>query len=246
MTERIEPTPDAGDVVARLASVLQEHGVIVLPLDTGYAVLADAFDRDATSTLRRLRGMTPTAPLSVVVRSPKQLPGITAEVPVEAERLMAAFWPGPLTMILHAASTLQWDIGRTDGTVAVRMPLDDTAIELARTVGPLVCTAAAPVGAPAPRTLDEALDALGEEVAACLDGGALPAMAASSVVDLTRDTGEVLRDGPIPAELIMAVAIGELDPIEAADRLLAPPVPPTPGEPDPEPDPEPAAPEEER
>lgn len=221
MTVTLHPNaadPDA--VVDTLAASLQDGGVVIVPTDTVYAVIADAFSPDGVAVLRRLRGMGPNDPLSVFVRSPKQLPGITAEVPPEAERLIAAFWPGPLTIVLPAATTMQWDIGRTDGTVAVRMPLQEVVIDLARRVGPLVASSAAPVGQPAPTDAEAAIAALGDEVAAVLDDGPLPGSARSTVVDLTRAVGEVLRDGPIPADLVTAVAIGEVDPIEAGERLL--------------------------
>lgn len=205
--------------VAAAVEVLQGGGLVVAPTDTVYAVLADAFNLDATARLRRLRGTAATSPLTVLLRSPKQLAGLVTEVPLAAERLMAAFWPGPLTLILPDAGAMRWDIGRTDGTVAVRMPLDDVAIELAKAVGPIAFSAAGRAGDPPPVTVDEARQVLGDEVACYLDAGPRSDRAVSTVVDLTRAEPAVLRVGLLPAEPVLEVATGRLDPLDAMDAV---------------------------
>jgi L-threonylcarbamoyladenylate synthase len=201
---------------------LQTGELVVAPTDTVYAVLADAFDLDATAKLRRLRGTAATSPLTVLLRSPKQLAGLVTEVPLAAERLMAAYWPGPLTLILPDAGAMQWDLGRTDRTVAVRMPLDDIAIELAKAVGPIAFSAAGRAGDPPPVTVEEARAVLGDEVACYLDAGSRSDRAVSTVVDLTRTEPAVLRVGLLPAEPVLAVATGRLDPLDAMDFAAGP------------------------
>ena len=213
-----DPTGDArGTALAAAVAALQAGELVVAPTDTVYAVLADAFDLDATAKLRRLRGTAATSPLTVLLRSPKQLAGLVTEVPLAAERLMAAYWPGPLTLILPDAGAMQWDLGRTDRTVAVRMPLDDVAIELAKAVGPIAFSAAGRAGDPPPVTVAEAQQVLGDEVACYLDTGPRSDRAVSTVVDLTRAEPEVLRVGLLPVEPVLAVASGLLDPLDAMD-----------------------------
>jgi L-threonylcarbamoyladenylate synthase len=216
----------AGDgrdaAVAAAVAALRAGELVVAPTDTVYAVLADAFDLDATAKLRRLRGTSATSPLTVLLRSPKQLAGLVTEVPLAAERLMAAYWPGPLTLILPDAGAMQWDLGRTDRTVAVRMPLDDVAIELAKAVGPIAFSAAGRAGDPPPVAVAEAQQVLGDEVVCYLDAGPRTDRAVSTVVDLTRVEPEVLRVGLLPAEPVLAVATGRLDPLDAMDWDAAP------------------------
>jgi len=202
----------------RAAELLQAGELVIVPTDTLYGVAADAFDLDATTALRAAKERDRAVPLPVLVRTPKQLPGFVAAVPAAAERLIAAFWPGPLTLVLPLKGGLRWDLGRTDGVVSVRMPLDEVALELIRAVGPLAVTAANAPGGALPATAADARAQLGERVAAVVDDGPRDAVR-STIVDLTRATPQVLRDGAIPTPLVLEVAAGELDPVAAAAAL---------------------------
>ena len=154
----------------------------------------------------------------MLVRSPKQLLGLCPGVPPAAERLMAAYWPGPLTIVLTAETDMPWDLGDTQGTIAVRMPLDDVALDLVRAVGPIAATSANLSGQPPASTAAGAEQVLGDLVAVYLDDGPRGGAARSTIVDLTRGTPAVLREGALSAEDVLAVARGELDPLEAAAR----------------------------
>jgi tRNA threonylcarbamoyl adenosine modification protein (Sua5/YciO/YrdC/YwlC family) len=195
----VRPTPCAGQLV-------------VLPTDTVYGVAADAFNLDGTARLLRARGASRSAPLAVFVRSPKQLAGLTTEVTEVAERLVAAYWPGPLTLVIPAEPNLRWDLGDAQRVVAVRMPLDDVALEVVRAVGPLAVSSASRVGVPTPVTAAEAVAGLGDEVTVGLDDGPRELGVRSTIVDLTRREPVVLRPGMIPADEVLAVARGEVDP----------------------------------
>jgi L-threonylcarbamoyladenylate synthase len=224
MSEILDATDGADDrqraaAVARAADLLLAGEVVVLPTDTVYGIAADAFSADATAALLAAKGRDRAIPLPVMVRSPKQLAGLASTVPSAADHLVAAFWPGPLTLVLHAQPRLTWDIGESDGTVAVRMPLDDAALEVITAVGPLAVTTANAPGGDAPRSVGEARDQLGEEVAAYLDGGPRPEGVTSTIVDLTREVPAVLREGAIPTELVLDVAEGRVDPLAAAATL---------------------------
>jgi L-threonylcarbamoyladenylate synthase len=204
------------EVVARAAEVLRDGGLVVLPTDTVYGLAADAFDRIATGRIASVKGRDRRVPLPVFVRSPKQLVGLTPSVPEEAERLMAAYWPGPLTMVLRAEAGMRWDLGETAGTVAVRMPLDEVALAVVRAVGPLAVTGAARSGEPPPTSVDAARAQLGDDVDLYLDGGARSAAGAvSTIVDLSGAAPRILRAGTLPDDEVLAVAHGELDPLAA-------------------------------
>jgi L-threonylcarbamoyladenylate synthase len=144
----------------------------------------------------------------VLVRSTKQVPAIAADVPAAAERLMAAYWPGPLTIVMHAQPGLVWDLGDNEGTVAVRMPLDDVCLEVIREVGPLAVTAASLPGKPLPATVTAAQEAMGDAVAVYVDDGERRARP-STIVDLTRWEPMLIRDGDLPPDEVMATARGE-------------------------------------
>lgn len=200
------------DAVLRATETLRRGELVVVPTDTFYGVAADAFNPQGTGRLFAARNQPRRVPLSVLVRSPKQLAGLTTIVPEAAERLVAAYWPGPLTIVLHAEPNLRWEIGRNEGTVAVRMPLDDVALAVVRAVGPLALTGASQSGQAPPTTAGVAIDQLGDEVELYLDDGPRPGGAGSTIVDLTREEPAILRPGSLDADEVLAVARGELDP----------------------------------
>ena len=218
MSEVLDVTdPDEARVqgIERAAQLLRSGGLVVMPTDTVYGLAADAFNLDGTAAVFLAKDRPRRFPLPVLVRSPKQLLGLTPALPEAAERLMAAFWPGALTLVVPAETSIRWDLGRNDGTVAVRMPLDDVALGVIRAVGPLAVTSANRSGRPAATNVAEALDQLGDEVALYLDDGPRTGGVASTIVDLTRRRPQVLRSGAIPDDLVLGVARGEIDPLEA-------------------------------
>lgn len=205
---------DHSDAVRAAAAALRAADLVVLPTDTVYGVAADAFDREGTQKVFRAKHRSRSFPLPVLVRSPKQVLGLVTRVPEPAELLMAAYWPGPLTIVVASDPNLSWDLGDDEGTVALRMPMDEVTLDVIREVGPLAVTSANRSGRPPARTVDEARQALGEAVAVYVDGGTRSDAAPSTIVDLTRREPHVLREGSVPGEQALAVARGELAPHE--------------------------------
>lgn len=189
---------------------------VVLPTDTVYGVAADAFRPDGCARVFAAKQRGRQFPLPVLLRSPKQLLGLCTAVPEVAERLMAAYWPGPLTLVVPADPNLRWDLGDARGTVAVRMPLDDVALAVIRAVGPLAVTSANRSGHPPATTAAEAYEQLGDDVGVYLDDGERVGVQPSTIVDLTRSEPHVLRAGELDEDELVAVARGELDPTEAS------------------------------
>lgn len=192
---------------ARTVHALRTGNLAVVPSDTVYAVIADAFSTQATGKLRELKGGGRSAPLTVLVRSPRQVSGIVEHVPESAERLMASYWPGALTIVFPAADGLTWDIGDTAGTVALRMPADDDLTTLIEAVGPLASSAATRAGSAVASEAASVREQLGDDVAVYVDGGPRSGTP-STVVDVTRDVTHVLRAGAIGADHVLQVAGG--------------------------------------
>ncbi|HUH06635.1 MAG TPA: Sua5/YciO/YrdC/YwlC family protein, partial [Egibacteraceae bacterium] len=96
------PAEDADTARDRVVEVLRDGGMAVIPTDAGYAIVADAFNQPATRKVFAVKRQRRQAPLSVLIRSPRQVGGLAAEIPEAAERLMASYWPGPLTLIFRA------------------------------------------------------------------------------------------------------------------------------------------------
>ena len=185
--------------------------LVVMPTDTVYGVAADAFDPVAVQRLLDAKGRTRQSPPPVLIPGIPTLDALTEEVPPEIRRLVDIFWPGALTVILPARSSLQWDLGDTGGTVALRMPANAYALELLAETGPLAVSSANLTGQPAATTAQEAEEMLGESISGYLDGGMAGADArgtASTIIDATpllTPGGEVRigREGVIPASAIM-------------------------------------------
>jgi tRNA threonylcarbamoyl adenosine modification protein (Sua5/YciO/YrdC/YwlC family) len=207
--------------VERAVTALQNGKLLVVPTDTAYAVIADAFQNFATQRLFGAKQRARDVPLSLMIRNPRQVIGLATDVPESAERLMASYWPGLVTIVLQSQPDMPWDLGETQDTVALRMPANDLVLAIAADVGPLACSAANRRGQPAPLTVEDARLALGEAVDLYIDGGTLdPGM--STIVDCTRAQVEVLREGRVPAAAALAVATGAVDWGQVPDPEAAP------------------------
>ena len=128
------------ECVATAADAVRRGEVVVLPTDTVYGVGADAFNPDAVAAVLAAKGRDRHMPPPVLVPHARTVDGLAIDVPPYARDLMERFWPGPLTLVLLAQPSLMWDLGETNGTVALRIPQDETAIALLTEVGPMAVT----------------------------------------------------------------------------------------------------------
>lgn len=192
--------------------------LVVLPTDTVYGIAADAFNARAVAGLLAAKGRGRQQPPPVLVAGVSTLRALVADVPEPVERLVEAFWPGGLTIVLPAQPSLSWDLGDTHGTVAVRMPAQRIALELLEETGPLAVSSANRTGMTAATTIDEARDMLGDAVAVYLDAGPSETGIASTIVDATRLVGgdeplvRVLREGAVPPDRLRDVLGDVLEP----------------------------------
>jgi tRNA threonylcarbamoyl adenosine modification protein (Sua5/YciO/YrdC/YwlC family) len=193
------------DAITAAADAARRGDLVVLPTDTVYGVGADAFSPNAVRRLLDAKGRGRDVPVPVLVGSWRTVNGLVDDLPDVAKDLIAAFWPGPLTLVLRQGAGLSWDLGDTKGTVAVRMPMHPVAIELLAETGPLAVSSANRHGEPPPTTLAEAEVQLGESVAVYLDGGPCSEGTPSTIVDLTGPTPCVLREGALSRERIAGV-----------------------------------------
>jgi tRNA threonylcarbamoyl adenosine modification protein (Sua5/YciO/YrdC/YwlC family) len=175
--------------------------LVVIPTDTVYGLAADAFQPAAVTRLLDAKGRGRSAPPPVLVPGIPTLDALADEVPDEVRALVAAFWPGGLTVILNAQSSLSWDLGDTRGTVALRMPANKIALELLAETGPLAVSSANRTGKPAAMTAFDAEAALGDRVSVYLDGGRAgtdyPGADASTGSTIVDATGLLLPDGKL-------------------------------------------------
>lgn len=188
---------------------ISEKKCIVLPTDTVYGIGADAFSPLAVTMLLASKGRSRQMPPPVLIPRINALDGLATDVPADARSLAQAFWPGGLTLILHAQPSLDWDLGDTKGTVALRMPDDEIALDLLGLTGPLAVSSANRTGQQAAQTASEARLQLAESVEVYLEGGFRPvkgtAALPSTIVDATSTPFRVVRQGAIELERLREI-----------------------------------------
>lgn len=199
-------TPEEREAAIEAATLAVQRGeLVVIPTDTVYGLGADAFDPDAVLDLLEAKGRGRTMPPPVLVSSASTIDALATDVPGYARALVDAFWPGPLTLVLRQQSSLQWDLGDTRGTVAIRMPDHAITREILERTGPLAVSSANATGSPAATDADQACEMLGDSVAVIIDDGESPVGEASTIVDATGSQGRVLRIGAISLERLNEV-----------------------------------------
>ena len=193
---------DRGLLAAQAA--LEEGKLVVLPTDTVYGLAADAFSPRAVQNLLDAKGRGRDMPPPVLVGAPTTLDALAVDIPAWLRSMVAALWPGPLTIVCRQQPSLTWDLGETHNTVAVRMPDDKRALALLKQTGPLAVSSANTTGEPAAQTVQEAQDMLGGRVAVYLDGGPTTSGVPSTILDATGSTPRVLRQGAVPLDVLHA------------------------------------------
>ena len=191
--------------IAEAGRAVQRGRLVVLPTDTVYGVGADAFSPEAVQRLLNAKGRGRQMPPPVLVSARTTLDALAIGIPDWARALVDELWPGPLTLVFRQQPSLQWDLGETRGTVAVRMPDHEVALELLSRTGPLAVSSANRTGLPAATNADDAEAMLGELVRVILDAGPTPGPLPSTIVDCTAEQGRVLRQGVLPLERLNEV-----------------------------------------
>lgn len=191
--------------IAEAVSAVRRGELIVLPTDTVYGVGADAFVPPAVASLLEAKGRGREMPPPVLVGSVRAATALVDDLGTYGQDLIDEFWPGALTLVCRANPNLMWDLGETKGTVAVRMPMHELAVEVLKETGPLAVSSANLSGQPAARSAGEAEKMLGESVSVYLDGGMSGRADPSTILDLTGPVPRVLRTGAIPVDKIRAV-----------------------------------------
>jgi tRNA threonylcarbamoyl adenosine modification protein (Sua5/YciO/YrdC/YwlC family) len=199
---------DCSDPDARAAGVdaavsaLADGDLVVFPTDTVYGLAADAFSPAAVERLVTAKGRDRTMPPPVLIATSGTLEALAVDVPGWLRSMTAELWPGPLTVVCRAQPSLDWDLGDTHGTVAVRVPDDEVARAVLLESGPLAVSSANRTGEPAAMSVDDAERMLGESVAIYLDAGRSAGGVASTILDVTVATPRLLRPGPIGLDVL--------------------------------------------
>lgn len=202
-----------GAAVARAVEALDAGLVVVLPTDTVYGVAVDPTRPGATDRLFAAKGRPRSVVLPVLVAGIEDARRL-AVVDGRAEALMAAFWPGGLTIVVPRAEGVEFDLGDLgdlgDGgtTIGLRAPADRVAAAVCTGAGPIATTSANLHGQPTPPDAAGVAAQLGAGVSVVLDGGPRSG-APSTVVDCTAGPLRVLREGAVAWAAIKAALEGD-------------------------------------
>jgi L-threonylcarbamoyladenylate synthase len=194
------------DLLAQAVETLRRGGVIALPTETVYGLAANAEDELAVRRVFAIKGRPATHPLIVHVARAEELSSWARHVPEEAHRLAAAFWPGPLTLVLPRSARATDAVTGGQDTVALRVPDHPVALAVLDALGGGVAAPSANrFGRVSPTTAEHVRVDLGDEVDLLLDGGPCTVGVESTIVDLSSGAPAVLRPGGLAVEEIARV-----------------------------------------
>lgn len=196
------------------AELLRKGGLVAFPTETVYGLGGNALDESAARRIYEAKGRPSDNPLIAHVSCRQELEPLVSRIPETAERLMKAFWPGPMTLVFPKSSRVPY--GTTGGleTVAVRMPSDPVAARLIALAGvPVAAPSANTSGRPSPTTAEHVWEDLQGKIDMIVDGGQVGIGVESTIVDVSSPVPVVLRPGAVTMEMLEAV-LGrvEIDP----------------------------------
>lgn len=216
-----QPPAVLRQAVQEAAQLLQQGEVVAFPTETVYGLGANCFSSEAVRKIFAAKGRPSDNPLIVHIADEAWLEDLVSDVPEAARRLMAAFWPGPLTLILPSNGRVAPEVTGGLSTVAVRMPDHPVAQALIAACGfPLAAPSANRSGRPSPTQAEHVLDDLAGRIAGVVDGGPVSIGTESTVVDVCGSNPAILRPGGITREELEAVLQQPVETVKA-DAALA-------------------------
>lgn len=209
--------------IERATAILREGGMVVAPTETVYGMAANALDARAVSGIFRAKDRPAENPLIVHVENMEMARAIVTDWPKLADKLAAAFWPGPLSLVLHKATVIPDIVTAGGGTVAVRQPAHTVMHALIRECGfPLAAPSANRSNQLSPTTAGHVLRQLDGRVPLILDAGPCQVGIESTVIDLTGSPPAILRPGMISEQALNKVT-GTAEKQEASCGILKSP-----------------------
>jgi L-threonylcarbamoyladenylate synthase len=189
-----------------IRKALENHGLIVFPTETVYGIGASIYDPIAIQSIFTTKGRPQDNPLIVHIAEQNQLDELVTDINAHAKKLISAFWPGPLTIVLPKSNKVPFLITANLNTVAIRMPKDPLARDVIRAAGVPLCAPSANLsGKPSGTDFKSVYEDFFGKVAIFVEGGVPEFGIESTVIDLTSEIPTILRPGAISAEEIETV-----------------------------------------
>ncbi len=194
------------------ADLLRQGECVAFPTETVYGLGANALDEKAVAKIFLAKGRPADNPLIIHCHSRAQLSDLVVGWPRQAEILMDAFWPGPLTLVLYKKPCIPSIVTGGLATVALRFPDHPVALSLLKAADlPIAAPSANVSGKPSPTRAEHVMEDMLGKIAAIIDGGPTGGGVESTVLDCTVSPFRILRPGGITLEQIRALVPVELD-----------------------------------
>lgn len=209
--------------IDRAVEVLRRGGLVAFPTETVYGLGADASNPRAVERIFEVKGRPANHPVIVHLGRADAVDGWAVDISSDARRLMDAFWPGPLTVLVARASRVPDVVTGGSDRVGLRVPGHPMALDLLEGFGGgIAAPSANRFGAVSPTTAAHVRADLGDDVDLILDGGPTDVGVESTIVDCTTSEPEVLRPGGVSFEALARV-LGRPAAIWMGDRRVAAP-----------------------
>jgi L-threonylcarbamoyladenylate synthase len=207
--KKIDPQDPDPELIREAAGVIKQGGVIVFPTRCLYGLGADAMNPGAVERVIEIKQRPQDNPILVLIHSKKQLELLVEKFPPPAAAIMAAFWPGRVTLVFDARETLPDLLTAQTGKIGVRLPGHPVAAAILREVkGPVTGTSANISGRPGCSRLTGMSSQITGREDLVLDAGTLQGGVGSTVVDVTEEPPRILREGQVTAGQIMGSLAG--------------------------------------
>ncbi|MFQ5897699.1 MAG: L-threonylcarbamoyladenylate synthase [Candidatus Methylomirabilia bacterium] len=198
----VDPSNPEASALQEAAGLLRRGGLVAFPTETFYGLGAHAMDGLAVGRVYQVKGRPESKPLLVLVDSVTMVESLALEVPELARRLMAAHWPGPLTLVFKARPDLPSELTAGTGTIGIRMPGHPVALGLVRVFALAVTAPSANLSGSAPPTAAEGVKAqLDGMIDLILDGGETRGGQPSTIVDVSVAAPRIIRRGAVDLSL---------------------------------------------
>ncbi len=203
---RIHPQQPRPELILEAAEVIKNGGVVAFPTRCLYGLGADALNVEAVSRVFALKQRSDQQPILVLIDHLSQLEPLVKHIPAVASDLMAHFWPGRMTLVFEARDSVPDNLTARSGKIGVRLPGHAVALTLTKAVeGPITATSANISGRPGCRRTADLDPQMARRLDLILDAGPLKGGIGSTIVDVTDERLQIIREGEISTEEIQSV-----------------------------------------
>ena len=190
-------------ILTRAVEILAGGGIIAYPTETFYGLGADATNQKAIDKIFTIKGRDFKNPISLIIGKSNDIYSLVKNVPDSAEKLMAAFWPGALTIVFSASDKVSPLLTAGSGKIGLRVSSHPIALKIAQILKrPITATSANLSGAPECTRASEVAKQIGDKIDAIVDLGSTPGTAGSTIIDVTCNPPLILREGTISRKKI--------------------------------------------